>query len=211
MNDDPGEDLLESMNEPPRREPPTVPQDPALPGGRDGRDDLDAAFASGGAAAAGAAARTPPSRHKILGERDPSAGSRHGGDADPSDISGRARAAITIGASFGIVMLAAALMARPDVGPSQVGQQSAFGAEDSDASRPKTAEEKKAEAEAKRFVTASLLNCRSSPDEEAKPVRRLRRGETVQVLAMEPSWASVSHKGRQCWASTRYISEYKPL
>jgi uncharacterized protein YraI len=76
---------------------------------------------------------------------------------------------------------------------------------------PQVEANSEAEAEAKRFVTASLLNCRSSPAEAAKPVRRLRRGEPVQVLAMEPAWASVSHKGRQCWASSRYISEDEPL
>jgi hypothetical protein len=132
---------------------------------------------------------------------------------------------VTIAASFGVVMLAAALMARPDMRPSQVTQPAVAdeqAVEPSTLPPQQTAQAKsgaeaeaearaKAEAEAKRFVTASLLNCRSSPAEEAKPVRRLPRGEPVQVLAMEPAWASVSHKGRQCWASSRYISEQEPL
>jgi hypothetical protein len=61
------------------------------------------------------------------------------------------------------------------------------------------------------FVTASLLNCRTAPAEQAAPVRILPRGEPVRVLALEPAWASVSHRGRQCWASTRYLSAEQPL
>jgi|GEM_PF-2210452 len=169
----------------------------------------------------------PMPRQKILGERDPFPNSaRHGGEGDPTASSGRAKAAVTIAASFGVVMLAAALMARPDMRPSQAAQQPTIAARQAAQPSPtppqQTAQAKSgaeaeakakadAEAEAKRFVTASLLNCRSSPAEEAKPVRRLPRGEPVQVLAMEPAWASVSHKGRQCWASSRYISEQEPL
>jgi uncharacterized protein YraI len=61
------------------------------------------------------------------------------------------------------------------------------------------------------FVTASLLNCRTAPAEQAEPVRILRRGDSVEVLALEPEWASISHRGRQCWASTRYLSAQQPL
>jgi hypothetical protein len=61
------------------------------------------------------------------------------------------------------------------------------------------------------FVTASLLNCRTAPAEQAEPVRILSRGDSVRVLAVEAPWASVSHRGRQCWASTRYISAEQPL
>jgi hypothetical protein len=61
------------------------------------------------------------------------------------------------------------------------------------------------------FVTASLLNCRTAPAEQAEPVRILRRGDSVEVLAIEPEWASISHRGRQCWASTRYLSAQQPL
>jgi hypothetical protein len=61
------------------------------------------------------------------------------------------------------------------------------------------------------FVTASLLNCRTAPAEQAEPVRILPRGEPVRVLALEPAWASISHRGRQCWASTRYLSAQQPL
>jgi hypothetical protein len=151
---------------------------------------------------------------------------RLGAEGDPTASSGRAKAAVTIAASFGVVMLAAALMARPDMRPSQMAQQSTMAAQQAvqpttpqpqetvqakSGAEAETKAKADAEAEAKRFVTASLLNCRSSPAEQAKPVRRLRRGEPVQVLAMEPAWASVSHKGRQCWASSRYISQQEPL
>lgn len=61
------------------------------------------------------------------------------------------------------------------------------------------------------FVTASLLNCRTAPAEQAESVRILRRGDSVQVLALEPDWASISHRGRQCWASSRYLSAQQPL
>jgi hypothetical protein len=61
------------------------------------------------------------------------------------------------------------------------------------------------------YVTASLLNCRSAPAEQSRPVRILSRGEAVRILALERSWASVSHRGRQCWTSTRYLSAQRPL
>lgn len=61
------------------------------------------------------------------------------------------------------------------------------------------------------FVTASLLNCRSTPSDAGDTVRRLTRGATVQVLGADPGWVSVSHQGRQCWASARFISTTRPL
>jgi len=61
------------------------------------------------------------------------------------------------------------------------------------------------------FVSASLLNCRTSPTEDAATVRRLARGEPLSVLETTMGWASVSHKGRQCWAMARYIAVEQPL
>jgi hypothetical protein len=266
MNEDPEEDLLESMSHPPRREQPaTVHEDET---GLDDSKDRDqraadeapgpaepspvsqvAALAAPATAAAAAAADVPPAtaipgssaiateepggeaisatRDEIRAEPDPlPQPARLGAEGDPTASSGRAKAAVTIAASFGVVMLAAALMARPDMRPSQMAQQSTMAAQQAvqpttpqpqetvqakSGAEAETKAKADAEAEAKRFVTASLLNCRSSPAEQAKPVRRLRRGEPVQVLAMEPAWASVSHKGRQCWASSRYISQQEPL
>ena len=61
------------------------------------------------------------------------------------------------------------------------------------------------------FVTASLLNCRAVPTNDGETVRRLSRGDAVQVLGADPGWVSVSHQGRQCWASSEWISTVKPL
>ena len=61
------------------------------------------------------------------------------------------------------------------------------------------------------FVSASLLNCRTAPAEQSRPVRTLSRGDEVQILALEPGWLSISHRGRQCWASSRYITANQPL
>jgi hypothetical protein len=60
------------------------------------------------------------------------------------------------------------------------------------------------------FVAARRLNCRAAPDERAEPVRRLSRGEPLDVLAWEPGWASIARGGGQCWVSGRYISEVEP-
>lgn len=61
------------------------------------------------------------------------------------------------------------------------------------------------------FVTASLLNCRSIPSDDGETVRRLTRGAAVRVLGAGPGWISVSHQGRQCWASAQFISTTRPL
>lgn len=61
------------------------------------------------------------------------------------------------------------------------------------------------------FVTASLLNCRAVPTNDGETVRRLERGDAVKVLGADPGWVSVSHQGRQCWASSQWISTVKPL
>jgi hypothetical protein len=68
-----------------------------------------------------------------------------------------------------------------------------------------------APAPARAFVTASLVNCRESPVEQAKTVRKLRRGAELDVLATESGWASVAQSGRQCWVMDRYISAAQPL
>jgi hypothetical protein len=60
------------------------------------------------------------------------------------------------------------------------------------------------------FVTASVLQCRSTPAEGSEPVRKLVRGSEVQILGREGDWSSVAHKGRQCWAATRFLSAVQP-
>ncbi len=61
------------------------------------------------------------------------------------------------------------------------------------------------------FVAASFLQCRSAPVRQAPAVRKLARGDTIEVLTRIPEWASVSHRGRQCWVSDRFISPVEPL
>lgn len=60
------------------------------------------------------------------------------------------------------------------------------------------------------FVTASLLNCRSAPAREARSVRRLARGDSVDILARDGEWASIAAQGGQCWVLSRYISTARP-
>lgn len=61
------------------------------------------------------------------------------------------------------------------------------------------------------YVTASLLNCRAVPNDDAATVRRLRRGAPVQVLGVDPGWINISHGGQRCWASAEYISTVRPV
>lgn len=61
------------------------------------------------------------------------------------------------------------------------------------------------------FVTATILNCRAKPADDGETVRRLSRGAPVEILTREPPWLSIEHRGRQCWANSRYISDAKPL
>ncbi|HEX8216554.1 MAG TPA: SH3 domain-containing protein, partial [Allosphingosinicella sp.] len=61
------------------------------------------------------------------------------------------------------------------------------------------------------FVTARLLRCRSAPARQARPVRTFRRGTRVDMLALDGDWASISHRGRQCWVAARYLSTERPL
>lgn len=61
------------------------------------------------------------------------------------------------------------------------------------------------------YVTASLLNCRAVPSDDAATVRRLRRGAPVQVLGVDPGWINISHGGQRCWASAEFISTVRPI
>jgi fused signal recognition particle receptor len=122
-------------------------------------------------------------------------------DEDPNPT--RAQVAITAGASFGVLVVVAAV-----IGGSSSSQTKSA---DQSAAKPEPVRASMSQPLQTGFVTASLLNCRTSPAEQAKSVRRLPRGEPVEILALEPAWASISHRGRQCWASTRYISTEQPL
>jgi hypothetical protein len=61
------------------------------------------------------------------------------------------------------------------------------------------------------FITASIVNCRAGPAQQAPPVRRIVRGERVDVLALDQNWVSVAYRGGQCWVLARYISSIEPL
>lgn len=61
------------------------------------------------------------------------------------------------------------------------------------------------------FVTASLLMCRSMPDNNADTLRRLERGARVEVLGVRPGWSSIAHQGRQCWVATQHLSVTRPV
>lgn len=61
------------------------------------------------------------------------------------------------------------------------------------------------------FVTASVLNCRTSPAREAESVKVLMRGDLVLLLAGDAEWVSLVHEGGQCWALARYFSAEQPI
>lgn len=128
--------------------------------------------------------------------------------------SSRRAVAATVAASFGVLMIVAAIGGRSAISPAEPAPPAPAPAQEAVAPETPTAEAARiamSRPEETGFVTASLLNCRSAPAEQADPVRILPRGEPVRVLALEPAWASVSHRGRQCWASTRYLSAEQPL
>lgn len=60
------------------------------------------------------------------------------------------------------------------------------------------------------YVTASLLSCRSAPAEQGERLRNLSRGDEVELIARASPWASISYRGRQCWALERYLSPTQP-
>lgn len=108
-------------------------------------------------------------------------------------------AVATMVALVAVLAIAAALLGEWTSRPSQ---------------EPVQAQEAAAEAPPRAlpgYVTASLLNCRTSPTEDAETVRRLARGEPLSVLESTMGWASVNHRGRQCWALARYIAVEQPL
>ncbi len=140
-------------------------------------------------------------------------------DPQAATRSSRRAVAATVAASFGVLMLIAAVGGRSETrgdeaaAPAPAAQQAAARPQTtrSAADRTRLMQAGVSQPKETGFVTASLLNCRTAPAEQAEPVRILERGEPVEVLALEPAWASISHEGRQCWASTRYLSADQPL
>jgi hypothetical protein len=55
-------------------------------------------------------------------------------------------------------------------------------------------------------VTASLLNCRAGPSEQAPVLRRLERGAPVRVLASRSEWLGVLHGQQRCWVRKVHIA-----
>lgn len=61
------------------------------------------------------------------------------------------------------------------------------------------------------FVAARALSCRDAPALQARRVRVLARGASVQVLARDGEWVSLATSIGQCWASAKYVSAPRPL
>jgi hypothetical protein len=61
------------------------------------------------------------------------------------------------------------------------------------------------------FVAARALSCRDAPALQARRVRVLARGASVQVLARDGDWVSLATRAGQCWALGKYVSEPRPL
>ena len=122
---------------------------------------------------------------------------------------------------FGGFVLAAAIVDARSSGPARFAYRPEFRSTDAQAlpqSDPQASGPRTASAAGRpsaggdqAFVTASLLNCRAVPTNDGETVRRLQRGDAVKVLGADPDWVSVSHQGRQCWASREWISTVKPL
>jgi hypothetical protein len=66
-------------------------------------------------------------------------------------------------------------------------------------------------ATAASFVAARALSCRDAPALQARRVRVLARGASVQVLARDGEWVSLATSAGQCWAIGKYVSEPRPL
>ncbi|HZF44119.1 MAG TPA: SH3 domain-containing protein [Sphingomonadaceae bacterium] len=119
---------------------------------------------------------------------------------------------------FGGFVLAAAMVDRGPSGGDRIAYRPELRTQDA-GTRPAPVNEQRIASVAARpstasdvaFVTASLLNCRAVPADDGETVRRLSRGDAVKVLGADPGWVSVSHQGRQCWASRQWISTVKPL
>jgi hypothetical protein len=223
MNDEPGYDSWDEAAEyPPETvEPVIVDDEKERVGNRSGRIRYGQEVAAVVAAPAAflsmlrnRAAEPPKASEEAEAEAEP---------VQPPETAPAAHrgVAVTLVASFGALMLIAAVASsgweirRTEAAiPSTAAAQMPAPPQEApraQAQNPQPSEAGLSLPKETGFVTASLLNCRSAPAEQAEPVRILPRGETVRILALEPAWASISHRGRQCWASTRYLSAAEPL
>lgn len=121
--------------------------------------------------------------------------------------------AIAGGAVFGAFVFAAALVGRSDDASAPISHRPIVGAQPS---APRSETPAPAAVPAPRpvdraVVTASLLNCRTRPDDAAAVDRRLSRGASVEVLGADAGWAVISYRGRRCWAAAEHLSSVRPL
>ncbi len=63
-----------------------------------------------------------------------------------------------------------------------------------------------------RYVTATALNVRSSPDfsSSSNIVGYLTKGDKVVILEDYGSYVAIEYEGKRCYIGTRYLSETKP-
>ncbi len=123
-----------------------------------------------------------------------------GRGTEPAIGSGASRSAITQPA-------AREAAPRPPIGEADPQSPIAQAAVEQPIQQPAETAQKRETA----FVAASFLQCRSAPVRQAPAVRKLARGDALEVLTRIPEWASVSHRGRQCWVSDRFLSPVEPL
>lgn len=123
--------------------------------------------------------------------------------------------AIVAAAIFGSLVLAASVIESRNR-PSRVVYGAAPAADTPAAAAPSVAEPRAPvprsvfAAPRAAFVTASFLNCRSTPSNDADTLRKLERGAPVRVLGTNPGWSSIAHQGRQCWVATQHLSATRP-
>lgn len=60
-----------------------------------------------------------------------------------------------------------------------------------------------------RFVTASALNCRSTPSPDGMAVKVFARGDAISVSADASGWSQIAD-APACWVSSEYLSDVAP-
>jgi hypothetical protein len=164
------------------------------------------------------AAAAAKGRFQRLFSRNPKSLEEGDGTAIPEmrDIPIRSRLLITGLVAASVLVLVAVIAERPRQAPAAAPQAAAPRAAPALVKKagPQPAKPPQANpifpARKRAFVTAGIVNCRASPVEQAASVKKLSRGAEVEIIAREADWLSISHKGRQCWAASRYISPDRP-
>jgi len=60
------------------------------------------------------------------------------------------------------------------------------------------------------YVATATLNCRAEPQKDARPVEKLKRGDTVSAGEIRGSWVVLDRIGEDCWVVQRFLSESEP-